>query len=132
VATVTRFEELEVWKKARILADDDFKLISGSDLAKDYKLKEQMNSSSGSIMDNIAEGFERGGKPEFINFLSFVKGSAGELRSQLYRCLDRKYLDLSAFEELKAKTEEASRMIGGFIDYLNQTEIKGLKFKHRV
>ncbi len=132
MATVKRFEELEVWKKSRVLSKDVFEIITTGKLATDYRLRDQMNGSSGSIMDNIAEGFERGSKLEFINFLSFSKGSAGELRSQLYRALDRKYITQEKFDELFGKAEEISKMNGGLIDYLNKSLLKGNKFKDRV
>ncbi len=129
--TIKRFEELEVWKKARILANDVFEIINTGTLSKDFKLRDQMNGSSGSIMDNIAEGFERSSKLEFINFLSIAKGSAGELRSQFYRSLDRKHLSESKFKELFDKIEEVGRMLSGFIDYLNKSEFRGKKFENR-
>ena len=131
MATIKRFEDLEVWKKARILANDAYEIICSGTLQKDFKLRDQMNDSSGSIMDNIAEGFERSSKLEFINFLSIAKGSAGELRSQLYRTLDRKHITQEKFKELFDKTEEIGKMLGGFIDYLNKSEIKGTKFQNR-
>ncbi|MFI5222126.1 MAG: four helix bundle protein [Bacteroidia bacterium] len=131
MATIARFEDLEVWKKSRSLANDIYKLITDGNLAKDFKLRDQMNGSSGSIMDNIAEGFERGGKLEFVNFLSIAKGSAGELRSQLYRTFDRQHIAQKEFESIKNKTEEVSKMISGFMDYLNKSELKGNKFKNR-
>jgi len=91
MATVRRFEELEMWKQARILAQRIFDLYSTSpEFSKDYKLKDQINGSSGSVMDNIAEGFDRGSRNEFVNFLSFSKGSIGEVKSQIYRAFDRK------------------------------------------
>lgn len=132
MATIRRFEELEVWKKSRVLSQEIFKIISAGELSKDYKLRDQINGSSGSIMDNIAEGFERGGKAEFINFLSFSKGSAGELKSQLYRAFDRKYISQHTFTELYDMTTEIGKMLNGLIEYLNQSEVKGSKFKNRV
>ncbi|MFI5135964.1 MAG: four helix bundle protein [Chitinophagales bacterium] len=129
--TIKRFEDLEVWKKARILANEVWGIINEGTLAKDFKLRDQMNDSSGSIMDNIAEGFERSSRLEFINFLSISKGSAGELRSQFYRALDRKHIDQKKFQELFDKIEEIGKMLGGFIDYLNESEIRGKKFEHR-
>ncbi len=83
-------------------------------------------------MDNIAEGFERASKNEFVNSLTYAKGSAGETLSQLYRALDRGYLTDTEFDDLKNKTEEVSRMLNGLISYLNKTDVRGFKFKNRV
>ena len=90
-----------------------------------------MRGSVGSIMDNIAEGFERGSKFEFINSLTTSKGETGELKSQLYRCLDNKYISQILFDELYALADEITKMITGFINYLNKSKIKGQKFKNR-
>jgi len=98
-------------------------------LSTDYRLKDQINGSSGSIMDNIAEGFDRGGNKEFINFLSYSKGSAGESLSQLYRIYDRKYISEDEFNELSNKAKELINKIGGLISYLKKSGIKGIKFK---
>ena len=90
-----------------------------------------MRGSVGSIMDNIAEGFERGSKLEFINSLTTSKGETGELKSQLYRCLDNKYISQKLFDELYSLADEITKMITGFINYLNKSKIKGQKFKNR-
>ena len=129
MATIKSFEDLEVWKLARMLCDEIYILMTSTPLKNDYKLKEQINSSSGSVMDNIAEGFERNGNKEFRQFLSISKGSCGETRSQLYRIVDRKYIDNEKFNELKDLTILINNKIGSFIQYLNKTEYKGQKFK---
>ena len=94
-------------------------------LKKSYRLIHQIEGSSGSIMDNIAEGFERGTKLEFIQFLGYSKGSCGEFRSQLYRALDRNYLTQAEFEELYQLAIRISSLLQKFIEYLLKTEISG-------
>ena len=131
MATIQKFEELEVWKKARILSDKVYPLTFKEPIASDFRIKDQMRGSVGSIMDNIAEGFERGSKLEFINALTISKGETGELKSQLYRCLDNKYISQILFDELYALADEITKMLTGFINYLNKSKIKGQKFKNR-
>ncbi len=92
MATIEKFEDLEIWKEARLLSAEIILLSKNTELKTDYKLKNQIKGSSGSVMDNIAEGFERDGNIEFRQFLSVAKGSAGESRSQLYRVFDFKYI----------------------------------------
>jgi len=92
MATFQRFEDMEVWQKARELCQNIFMITERENFNRDFKLKNQINSSSGSIMDNVAEGFDRGSTAEFIYFLGIAKGSAAEVRSQLYRALDRNYI----------------------------------------
>ncbi len=131
MATIKNFEDLESWQLARVICDDIDKIIKNTDLNQDYKLKDQINGSSGSIMDNIAEGFERDGNNEFNNFLSIAKGSCGETRSQLYRVFDRKYINQDEFEILKEKTIVISRKIASMMIYLSKNDFKGNKFiKH--
>ena len=97
MAKIEKFEDLQVWQLAREICHDLWTLFETTSLGKDYELKNQMSRSAGSIMDNIAEGFERNGTREFIQFLSISKGSCGELKSQLYRTLDRKHITQEQF-----------------------------------
>lgn len=98
MATIEKFEDLEIWKLARELALEIYNETLEGSFANDNDLKWQIRKSSGSVMDNIAEGFERDGKPEFLQFLSIAKGSAGETRSQIHRSLDRKHLNQEKWE----------------------------------
>lgn len=129
---IERFEDLEVWQNARLLCQKVEVLYSKGTFAKDFELKNQINASSGSVMDNIAEGFERDGKNEFINFLGYSKGSAGETKSQLYRALDRKHITEDEFLVCGDLATIIGKQLGNFIRYLNQSEHKGLKFKDRI
>lgn len=128
MATITTFEELDIWQLGREICHDVWDKFENSALGKDFELRNQMNRSSGSIMDNIAEGFERNGRKEFIQFLSYSKGSCGELRSQLYRAFDRKHITEEEFEFLKEKTITESKKIGSFMSYLVKSENNGSKF----
>jgi four helix bundle protein len=127
--TIEKFEDLEVWKNARALCNGIYPLTNSGTFERDFKLRDQINGSSGSVMDNISEGFERDGKLEFRQFLSIAKGSCGEVRSQLYRALDRNHITEQEFQTLKKQCEEISKQLKSFIRYLNSTEIKGSKFK---
>jgi four helix bundle protein len=129
MATITNFEELDIWKIARKLCQEVNKIITTTALQNGYKLRNQINASSGSIMDNIAEGFERGGKNEFRQILSIAKGSCWESRSQLYRIYDRNYITNEIFESMRDETLLIGKKIGSFIKYLNDTNYKGIKFK---
>ncbi len=129
MATIERFEDLEIWQSARVISKKIHLLSLETELKNDFGLKNQMKNSSGSVMDNIAEGFERGGNLEFRQFLSVAKASAGETRSQLYRLWDFDYIDQKKFEELKIELENLSGKIQNFIKYLNKNDFKGDKFK---
>lgn len=129
MATIRRFEELECWKLARKIHCLIGGLIDKGALRGNYRLINQLEGSSGSIMDNIAEGFERGNKTEFILFLGYAKGSSGELRSQLYRLLDRKYISEPEFEVLISYSKRISGMIQKMIEYLKKTTYQGLRKK---
>lgn len=128
MAAIKRFEEIEAWKKARELSKEVYHITRTERCAKDFGFINQIRNSSGSAMDNIAEGFERGGNKEFIQFLSFAKGSAGEVKSQLYRALDQKYISKEKFEELSNLANQVSRLVGGLMNYLSKSDYKGHKF----
>ena len=128
MATITKFEDLEIWQLARKLNSEIFPILLILEEQRSYKLKEQLDGSAGSVMDNISEGFERDGNREFIQFLSVSKGSLGEVRSQLYRCYDRKIINEKKFEELNNDCLNLGNKIGKFITYLNISNIKGKKF----
>jgi four helix bundle protein len=129
MATISQFEDLEIWREARRLAKETHVISIETELKNDFRFKDQIKASSGSIMDNIAEGFERNGNLEFRQFLSIAKGSAGETRSQLYRILDYGYIKEDKFEILKADFENLSGKINNFISYLNKKDFKGTKFQ---
>lgn len=128
MATIKSFEDIEAWRASRKLSRDIYDLTLKGSFYLDFGLKDQINRSSGSIMDNIAEGFERGGTREFIQFLSIAKGSCGEVRSQLHRAFDRSHVHKSEFEFLQEQAIKVSRMISGFMQYLRSSDIKGTKF----
>ena len=129
VCQPVNFEDLEIWQMARQQALDIHQVYIQELFSKDWELKNQINAASGSVMDNIAEGFERSGNKEFSNFLLISKGSNGEVRSQLYRAYDRKYLTIEKFEELKLKCLTLSKKITSFIKYLKESDQKGFRYK---
>ena len=131
MATIEAFEQIISWQEARLLNEKIGKLIDDGTFKTSFRLINQIDGSAGSIMDNIAEGFERGGNKEFIQFLYIAKASCGELRSQLYRSLDRKYINEKEFEDLSVHAKKISSLIQKLISYLEQSETKGIKFKNK-
>ncbi len=125
----TMFEDLGIWQDARKLCKEIFLITEKDPFSRDFKLRDQIRTSSGSVMDNIAEGFERNGNKEFIQFLSIAKGSCGECRSQSYRAFDYGYIDQKILNELIHKTITFSKQISGFISYLKRSNFKGSKYQ---
>lgn len=133
MATVNRFEDLEIWKNARILCADIRKIILDNKMfCNDFALRDQLTRSSGSIMDNIAEGFGREGNKEFINFLTFAQGSCNETKSQLYRAFDFEYITEDEQKRLLDSIEKLGFGIKALINYLVQSDYKGTKFKINI
>lgn len=128
MAHYNSFEDLEVYKNATTFCDDIWNIITNTSLHKDYKLREQINGSSGSIMDNIAEGFGRGGNKEFIMFLSFSRGSCCESKAQLLRAKNREHISAELYTELNRKADNLIEQLSKFINYLKNSNRKGSKF----
>ena len=128
MTTIKRFEEIISWKEARELNRILRKLIKEKKFEKNFGLISQIERSAGSIMDNIAEGFERGGNKEFIQFLYISKGSCGELRSQMYRAVDDGYISNEQFDLVSTYCLKISNLIFKLIEYLKSSELKGQKF----
>jgi four helix bundle protein len=131
MARIERFEDLTSWQKARELNRLVYDTTKRGAFARDYGLREQIRRASVSVMSNLAEGFERGGNKEFIQFLSNAKGSCGEVRCQLYAALDEKYVTELEFKELYERSQEISRLISGFMAYLRRSELRGNKYKEQ-
>jgi four helix bundle protein len=131
MATVNRFEDLEIWQLAFTIYKRVAAITERIRLAGEYRFADQMKNAAGSAMDNIAEGFERSSRLEFINSLSISKGECGELKSQAHRSLSDRYINQDEFDELYEALDTEIKKIASFIIYLNKTVIKGLKFKDR-
>ena len=105
-----------------------FEITSVSPFSSDYKFRDQIRASAGSTMDNISEGFDRGGNKEFYQFLSVSRGSTGEVRSQSYRAFDNKYITEEKLNELLERIDSLSRKTYNLMQHLKKSDIKGLKY----
>jgi four helix bundle protein len=128
---IEKFEDNIAWQKARALTRDIYAVARAGEFARDFGLRDQIQRACVSTMSNIAEGYERGGDKEFLQFLSHSKGSCGEVRSQLYVALEQNYITPGAFQALSGKAIETSRLISGFMTYLRGSQVGGPKFKGR-
>ena len=127
MATLSNFEELDIWKKARDLCKRIYSITYYENFSRDYRFVAQIRAAAGSIMDNIAEGFELENNKEFIRFLFISKGSCGEVRSQLIRANDCHYISDEELAELKTFALELSSNISKFNQYLQKSNIAGNK-----
>ena len=123
------FEDMKVWQDSRDFVKSIYELTASNNFAKDYGLKDQIQRAAVSIMNNIAEGFERDGNKEFVQFLSIAKGSSGETRSQLYRAMDQHYIDDSEYKFLYNNLINVSIKIKNMMSYLKKSGLSGDKFK---
>jgi four helix bundle protein len=130
MAKIERFEDLQSWQKARQLANLVYGYTQHADFAKDFKLRDQIQGAAGSVMHNIAEGFDCGSDPEFVRFLKMARRSASEVQSELYLALDRRYISTEDLKKAYDLATEVKRLINGLIAYLhrdrNATPQKGL------
>ena len=129
MTTFQNFEKIEAWQKARELTKEVYDISRQGAFAKDFMLRDQIRRASASIMGNIAEGFDRGGNKEFVQFLAIAKGSVSEVRSHLYVALDQNYINEGVFSRLNSLSLDINNMIGGLSAYLQKSAFKGKKFK---
>ncbi|GAB63510.1 MAG: four helix bundle protein [Candidatus Jettenia sp.] len=123
------FEDLEIWKAARVLTNKIYGITKEGAFVKDRSLRDQIRRASVSIMSNIAEGYERGGNQELIQFLSIAKGSCGEVRCQLYIAGDQRYIPLKDLNPILEQCKRISIMINNFMEHLKDSRYKGSKYK---
>ena len=117
---IERFEDLQSWQKARLLTNLVYDLTDLTEFAKDFRLRNQIRDAAGSVMHNIAEGFDSGSNPEFIRFMKMARRSGSEVQSQLYLALDRQYITLEELQKTYEIATEAKRLINGMIAYLRK------------
>ena len=125
---IKRFEDIESWKRARALTNEIYKATASGRFVRDFGLKDQIRRAAVSVLSNIAEGFERGGDKEFLQFLAVAKGSCGEVRAQLYVALDQGYVSPDIFERLSKNAAEVSQLISGLMKYLKGSSLRGSKY----
>jgi four helix bundle protein len=123
MATFQSFEEIEAWQEARELTRQIYAVSKAGTFSRDFGLRDQICRASVSVMSNIAEGFDRSGTGEFIQFLAIAKGSAGEVKSQLYVAIDQSYINQETFDQLLAQAAKTGRLLGGLMN-LEVTQLK--------
>ena len=128
MTTAKRFEDLEVWQRAKDLTNLIYKYSTDGSFSRDFGLRDQMRRASVSIMSNIAEGFESQTQAMFIKYLGHAKGSAGELRAQLYIAKDQGYISEESFSEMFSLSEICSKQLARFVQYLeNQPNARRMR-----
>ena len=129
MAKIKKFEDIESWRKARKLTKDIYSVTSQGKFLRDFSLKDQIRRAAVSILSNIAEGLERGGDKEFLQFLAIAKGSSGEVRSQLYVALNLEYISSTQFDALAEAATEVSQLLSGFMKYLRESSLRGSRYR---
>lgn len=129
MARIIKFEQIESWKLARVFANQIYQVTGTGNFARDFGLRDQVRRAAISILSNIAEGFERSGDNEFLEFLSVAKGSCGEARAQLYIALDQGYISVTQFENLSNTSNNVSQLISGLMKYLRHSNLRGSKYR---
>lgn len=132
MAKFTSFEEIEAWQKARVLTRSICRISGRGEFARDFGLLDRIRRASVSIVANLAEGFERGGNKEFVQFLATAKGSGGEVRSLPYVALDAEFIGKKIFDDLCSTSAEINRMLGGLMKYPANFELRGTKFQRSI
>ena len=129
MAKVDRFEDSVIWQQARRLSKEVYEITRLGDFRYDSRFVQQIRAAAGSVMDNIAEGFERDGNKEFIQFLYVAKGSCGEVRSQLYRAFDAGFINEETFTRMLNETLSLNKGILNFIKSLKSSAVTGTKYQ---
>lgn len=129
MATIREFEDIAGWQRARELTRALYDCTRAGSLAADFQLRDQLRRAGTAAMSNIAEGFERSGTGEFIQFLTVANGSAAEVESSLYVALDRGYITHGQFSKVRSLAKSTKSLIAGFMHYLRQSGVRGVKFQ---
>ena len=129
MAKIRKFEDIESWKRARKLTKEVYTVTAQERFSGDFGLRNQIRRAAVSILLNIAEGFERGGDKEFLQFLAIAKGSSGEVRAQLYVALDLEYISSAQFDALAQAATEVSQLLSGFMKYLRESTLRGSRYR---
>ena len=129
MAKVQTFEELIVFQKVRILCKAIYEITNVQPFKSDYRFVQQIRAAAGSVMDNIAEGYERDGNKEFVNFLYIAKGSCGEVKSQLLRASDVGFIEKKRYDELSQQCIEIGKLLFSLISSIRQSDVTGLKYR---
>ena len=127
MSKASKFEDLEIFQLARKLCKEVYEITKEGEFHKDTRFVQQIHASAGSVMDNIAEGFEREGNKEFVNFLYIAKGSCGEVRSQIIRASDAGFVDNDTATRLYNDCIELSKALSSFIKSIKTSDYKGSK-----
>ena len=128
---ISKIEDLRIWQNARTISRMIYAITRREEFVKDFRFVQQIRAAAGSIMDNIAEGFGRGGNKEFLQFLSIARGSSQELLSQIYRAYDAQYINEEEFTDCRQLINNTSVMIHNLMEQIKKSDIKGVKYNSK-